>query len=175
MQSSATHLRGQEWASGQGGARTALGWDCQPAASCSSWRRTALWQEACWGRCRRPGTRERDRGVGLAWGQRDGEEGPVASQRSPASLGPKRQWNGCEEIRGQGGRRKRTPHPPTPRPLPPLQWALLLPREIERRKPQSSGAREESGCEGGAARRDLNQVEGRRPELLGLLACQALG
>lgn len=115
MQSSATHLRGQEWASGQGGARTALGWDCQPAASCSSWRRTALWQEACWGRCRRPGTRERDRGVGLAWGQRDGEEGPVASQRSPASLGPKRQWNGCEEIRGQGGRRKRTT-PPTPHP-----------------------------------------------------------
>lgn len=63
-----------------------------------------------------------------------------------------------------------TPHPP-----PPLQWALLLPREMERRKPQSSGAREESGCEGGAARRDLNKVEGRRPELLGLLACQALG
>lgn len=76
-----------------------------------------------------------------------------------------------QRPRGQ----EKTNPPPPPTPSLPLQWALLLPREMERRKPQSSGAREESGCEGGAARRDLNKVEGRRPELLGLLACQALG
>ena len=65
---------------------------------------------------------------GPEWGQREGRKARRFPGLSCQPRPRKTQRHRCGEMGGRGGRKKRTSSP---------QGALLLPRQTERRKPQS--------------------------------------